>query len=64
MGRIKPTLVKRTSKNLLKLENKFDGTFDHNKKLLGNSMPSKKIRNKIAGYLARLKLVEEKEKDK
>jgi ribosomal protein S17E len=61
MGRIKSTLVKRTSNNLLKEDNKFNGTFDRNKKLLGDSMPSKKVRNKIAGYLARLKRRETKE---
>ncbi len=33
-------------------ENTFSSDFEHNKKLLGNSMPSKKTRNKIAGYIA------------
>lgn len=33
----------------------FDETFNQNKKVLGkNTMPSKKMRNKIAGYIARL----------
>ncbi len=62
MGRIKSTLVKRTSNNLLKEENKFDSTFDKNKKLLDDTMPSKKVRNKIAGYLARIKKREMQEK--
>jgi len=62
MGRIKPTLVKRTTKQLLEEENKFNESFDHNKKLLGNTMSSKKIRNKIAGYLVRKKRNEKKEK--
>ena len=43
-------------------ENQFTKDFNHNKKLLGNLMPSKKIRNKIAGYLARL--VRQKEDEK
>jgi ribosomal protein S17E len=62
MGRIKSTLVKRTSNNLLKEDNKFNGTFDRNKKLLADTMPSKKVRNKIAGYIARLKRRETQEK--
>lgn len=55
MGRIKSMLVKRTSKQLLRESMPFQEGFDHNKKMLGRGiMPSKKIRNKIAGYLARL----------
>ena len=55
MGRIKSKLVKRTTKSLLKQENKFSSDFERNKKVLGDLMPSKKIRNQIAGYLVRLK---------
>ena len=55
MGRIKSKLVKRTAKQLLKEENKFNDNFEENKKILKNSMPSKKIRNQIAGYITRLK---------
>ncbi len=62
MGRIKSTLVKRTATNLLKEENNFSENFERNKKLLGRTMPSKKVRNKIAGYLSRLKRREEEEK--
>lgn len=55
MGRIKSLLVKRTAKNLLKEENRFTSKFEDNKRLIGNtSMPSKSIRNKIAGYITRL----------
>ena len=54
MGRIKSTLVKRSSKQLLAKSDKFDHLFETNKKILGNTMPSKKMRNKIAGYIARL----------
>ena len=49
MGRIKSVLVKRTGRNLMKEENVFTDKFDDNKKILGKSMPSKRIRNKIAG---------------
>lgn len=56
MGRIKPTLVKRTSRNLLeRSSDSFEKTFEENKKALGKTLPSKKMRNKIAGYIARLK---------
>jgi len=54
MGRIKSTLVKRTSKQLLTRSSDFDDQFENNKKILGRTMPSKKMRNKIAGYIARL----------
>ncbi len=58
MGRIKSTLVKRTAKQIINKDKNFTDQFDYNKKLLGQSMPSKKIRNKIAGYMARLACME------
>jgi len=55
MGKIKSALVKRTARKLLKEEESiFSEDFEHNKKILGNNMPSKKVRNKMAGYIARL----------
>lgn len=57
MGRIKSTLIKRTGRQLTK-EPMFGDTFEHNKKILANSMPSKKTRNRIAGYIARLRRIE------
>ncbi len=53
MGRIKSTLVKRTAKELMK-RHEFTGDFGKDKKILGKTMPSKKVRNKIAGYIVRL----------
>ena len=61
MGRIKSLLVKRTARNLLTEDNKFSEDFERNKKVLGPNMPSKKMRNKIAGYVSRLK-IQEREK--
>ena len=58
MGRIKSTLVKRTATKLLSEDNKFTEDFETNKVLLKNSMPSKSLRNKIVGYIARLKRME------
>jgi len=56
MGRIKPRLVKRTSRQLLESSDEsFGKTFEENKKALGSTLPSKKMRNKIAGYIARIK---------
>jgi len=55
MGRIKSTLVKRTAEKLIKEENAFSSDFVKDKRILGDLMPSKKVRNKIAGYIARLK---------
>lgn len=56
MGKIKTKLVKRTSESLIKKEDiPFGSDFGNNKKILGSTMPSKKIRNQIAGYIARTK---------
>jgi ribosomal protein S17E len=55
MGRIKTTMVKRATRELLQRDDhQFKESFEENKKLLSTTMPSKKVRNKIAGYLARL----------
>ncbi len=55
MGKIKSKLVRRTSNELIKKGIKFNESFEQNKKILGKTMPSKKIRNQTAGFLARLK---------
>lgn len=54
MGRIKSLMIKRAAKQMLECEHSFTTDFGHNKKLLNNTMPSKPIRNKIAGFIARL----------
>jgi len=61
MGKIKSKLIIRTSKALINKGIEFEDDFDRNKKILGSTMPSKKMRNKTAGFLARLKR-QEKEK--
>jgi len=61
MGRIKSTLIKRAAKNLLS-EDLFTDSFEHNKKVLGNSLPDKTTRNKVAGYIARLIIIQREEK--
>jgi len=57
MGRIKSTMVKKAARQLLEKENRFTKSFEDNKKILGRTMPSKPIRNKIAGYISRLKKI-------
>jgi len=55
MGKIKSKMVKRSTKRLLEKDIPFNGDFENNKKILGNNtMPSKKIRNQLAGYAVRL----------
>jgi ribosomal protein S17E len=55
MGRIKSKIVKRSTLTLLKEENKFSDKFEEDKELLKGLTPSKKVRNQIAGYIARIK---------
>ena len=63
MGRIKSLMIKKAAKQMLIGENAFTEEFERNKKILGsNTMPSKPIRNKIAGYIARLKWMESEAK--
>lgn len=54
MGRIKSTIVKRTAQKLVREASDYSENFNENKKFLGNTMPSKKVRNQIAGYIGRL----------
>lgn len=58
MGRIKSTAIKRASKALLTRES-FTTDFEENKKILDvYNLPDKGTRNKIAGYLVRLRIAE------
>lgn len=64
MGKVKSKLVKRSAHELIKRGVKFSKDFEENKKILGNNtMPSQKIRNRMAGYMARLKKQEEMQKE-
>jgi ribosomal protein S17E len=62
MGKIKSKMIKRSAEELVKRGIEFNPDFDSNKKALGNTMPSKKIRNQVAGYLSRLKRREAEKK--
>jgi ribosomal protein S17E len=56
MGRIKTKLVKRVSRQLIaQTTDSFTSKFDDNKKALGRTMPSKRLRNMMAGYITRIK---------
>jgi len=55
MGKIKSKQVKRTANALIDKGVEFSEEFNHNKKVLQSTMPSKKMRNQIAGYLSRVK---------
>lgn len=64
MGRIKSAMIKRATKQLLEGEHSFNDDFQKNKRILGKTMPSKPVRNKIAGYIARLIKAKNAEKAK
>ena len=53
MGKIKTKIIKRTARELIKMGVKFGDDFEKNKIILGKTMPSKKIRNQIAGFVAK-----------
>ena len=54
MGKIKSKSVRKAAKNLTKEGVLFTGNFDDNKKILVGVTTSKKIRNQIAGLLAKI----------
>jgi len=62
MGRIKTTLIKRITKDIMKqASGKFTTDFEKNKKLLTAIVElkkMKKIKNSVAGYITRLKQAE------
>lgn len=59
MGKIKSKVIRRTAAELKRQGIVFDKEFEKNKKILGNTMPSKKMRNRLAGFIVRA----EKQKD-
>ncbi len=56
MGRIKSTIIKRTAKTLISDNPEFTDKFEANKKILESyELPDKGTKNKIAGYIVRIK---------
>ena len=65
MGKIKTRLIKRTAETLMKQKDlELNEEFEKNKKILGEEMPSKKVRNQIAGYIAQVKKREKTKQEK
>ena len=60
MGKIKSKPIRRAAKELLEKGIQFRDSFEGNKKILGKTMPSKKIRNRMAGHMTRIKKSEKK----
>jgi len=69
MGKVRPRYIKNLARKLLELyPDKFTTDFEHNKKMVMElaDIPSKKVRNRVAGYithLVRMKLEKEKAKE-
>ena len=58
MGRVRPTYIKRLAKDLVDAKpEKFTEDFDDNKEELKDTteFSSKKLRNRVAGYIVRVK---------
>lgn len=56
MGNIRPTHIKRVAIELLKVHpDAFNEDFEHNKRMVSEltDVGSRKLRNRIAGYLTR-----------
>ncbi|MFC1686166.1 30S ribosomal protein S17e [Nanoarchaeota archaeon] len=65
MGRIKGTLIKRATRDIISAHpHKLSTDFDQNKKAVSEVVPGihKKLRNSISGYIARLMRRAEKKK--
>ncbi|HTY43986.1 MAG TPA: hypothetical protein VMC80_01985 [Patescibacteria group bacterium] len=55
MGKIKSKSIKRAAETMKKMDINYSNSFESNKKILGDMLPSKKIRNQMAGLLAKMK---------
>lgn len=62
MGKIKSKMMRKTANILTKEDLGFNKDFEKNKNILGKTMPSKRLRNRIAGLISRMKKQEEKAK--
>jgi small subunit ribosomal protein S17e len=61
LGKVRTDTVKRISRELLKrFPDRFTGDFESDKQNVNDLVitPSKRLRNRIAGYITRLKMVE------
>ena len=63
MGRISSMAIKRTARTLVKENTDLVSNFEKNKEVLNiYVLPDKQTRNKIAGYITRMKKSESKKK--
>lgn len=61
MGKVRTDTVKRISRELIRrFPDRFTGEFESDKQMVNDLVitPSKRLRNRIAGYITRLKMVE------
>jgi len=61
LGKVRIDTVKRTSRELVRrFPDRFTGDFESDKEMVNQlvTTPSKRLRNRIAGYVTRLKVVE------
>ena len=63
MGKIKSKQIRRYAQEMMKEGVEFSENFEKNKKILGKEMPSKKMRNQMAGFLSRFMKNKKKEKE-
>jgi len=54
MGRIKSLVIRKAASELFTTVEGFSEDFEKNKKILKDTMPSKSVRNKVAGQICRL----------
>lgn len=57
MGKVRPLYIKRTARQLLETySDRFTENFDENKKAVAEltNIKSKRVRNRVAGYITRL----------
>ena len=55
-------MMRKTANILIKEDLNFNKDFEKDKAILGSTMPSKRLRNRIAGLISRIKRQEEKAK--
>jgi len=64
MGKVRPGFIKRLARKLLETyPDKFTADFETNKKLVAEltNIQSKRVRNRVAGYITRLVKLSQRE---
>jgi ribosomal protein S17E len=57
MGKIKSRLIRRSAKKMISEGIKFDKDFEKNKRILKGIIPSKKLKNQLAGLFSRIEKI-------